>query len=48
MDDTDEYRPIFPYFKHLQALDPSSATITKPLSYKIGETFYEGFHEGLK
>ena len=27
---------------HLQAIDPSFVTITKPLSNKIGETFCKG------
>ena len=30
------------YLKHLQTIDPSSKTITKPLSKKVGETFCEG------
>ena len=30
------------YLKHLQAIDPSFVTITKPLSNKRGETFCEG------
>ena len=30
------------FLKHLQAIDPSFATITKPLSNKIVETFCEG------
>ena len=32
----------FPFLKHLQAVDPSFATIIKPLSNKIGETSCEG------
>ena len=32
---------MFPYLKHLQAIDPSSQTITKPFSNKIEETFCE-------
>ena len=31
----------FHFLKHLQAIDPSFVTITKPLSNKIGETFCE-------
>ena len=30
------------YLKHLQAIHPSSKTITEPLSKKVGETFCEG------
>ena len=33
---------MFPYLKHLQAIDPSFITITKPLSNKIIQTFDEG------
>ena len=33
--------PPFPYFKDLQAIDPSFVTIIKPLTNKIGETFCE-------
>ena len=32
----------FPFLKHLQAIDPSFATITKPLSNKIGGAFCDG------
>ena len=31
-----------PFLKHLQAINPSFVTITKPLKNKIGETFCEG------
>ena len=37
-----EYPLIFTFLKHLQAIDPSIVTITKPLSNKIGEAFCEG------
>ena len=33
---------MFPYLKHLQAIDSSVQTITKPLGNKIGDTFCEG------
>ena len=33
---------MFPYLKHLQAVEPSFVNITKTLSSKIGETFCEG------
>ena len=34
--------PKFPYLKHLQAIDPSFVTITKPLSNKILQTCCKG------
>ena len=34
--------PPFPYLKHLQAIDPSFVTITKPVNNERGETFCEG------
>ena len=37
-----EYSPRFPFLKHLQAMDPSFVTITKPLNNKTGDTFGEG------
>ena len=33
-----DYPSSFPYLKHLQAIDPSFVTITKPLANKTGET----------
>ena len=36
-----KYLIMFPYLKYLQAIDPSSQTITKPFSNKIEETFCE-------
>ena len=33
---------MFPYFRQLQAVDPLFVTITKPISFKIGQTFCEG------
>ena len=41
MNEICEMRPRF-YLKHLQAIDPSFVTITKPLSSKIKETSSEG------
>ena len=34
--------PYISFLKHLQAIDSSCVTITKPWSNKIGETFCEG------
>ena len=34
--------PEFPYLEHLQAIDPSFSTITKPLRNNMGEIVYEG------
>ena len=42
-----KYPPLFPYLKHLQA-DFSFATITAPLSHKIGEAFCEGLKRVFK
>ena len=36
-----EYPLTFPFLKHLQPIDPSFVTVTKPLSNKTGETFCE-------
>ena len=33
--------PFHFFLKHLQGIDPSFVTISKPLSNKIGETFCE-------
>ena len=41
MRDWSEWFPVFPYLKHLQAVEPSFVNITKTLSSKIGETFCE-------
>ena len=45
MRDESEYHsspPLFPYLKHLKAIEPSFVTISKLLSNKMGETFCEG------
>ena len=39
---------MFPYFRHLQATDPSFGTITKTLSNNITETFSEGLKRKCK
>ena len=42
------YALVFPYSKYLEAISHSFETITKPLKYKIGEAFCEGFKSMFK
>ena len=35
--------PLHFFLKHLEAINPSFVTTTKPLSIKIEEILYEGF-----